>query len=203
MPSALRCPHPETSQKRPTQRMRGPFSRLTDSWVPPGTLVIALCGPRSHQKTSQISAEASQLCVGAGDRCGVGAIATATPDRSISSSSSIACTRLINRLVARIVVEGWPVAVADPEELPPRSQRCVIGRSAYVQPVPGHRWRPASRWMSAQVVVPPRTGRWRRGWQRQLRRGRHDRGGRESSQRQRQTAVVMSSQIAEPHEQPQ
>ena len=26
-------------------------------------------GPRSHQKTSQISAEASQLCVGAGDRC--------------------------------------------------------------------------------------------------------------------------------------
>ena len=35
VPSALRCPHPETSQKRPTQRMRGPFSRLTDSWVPP------------------------------------------------------------------------------------------------------------------------------------------------------------------------
>ena len=28
--------HPETSQKRPTQRMRGPFSRLTDSPVPPG-----------------------------------------------------------------------------------------------------------------------------------------------------------------------
>ena len=41
----------------------------------------------------------------------------ATPDRSILSSSSIACTRLINRLVDRIVVEGWPVAVADPEEL--------------------------------------------------------------------------------------
>ena len=34
VPSALRCPHPETSQKRPTQRMRGLFSRLTDSWVP-------------------------------------------------------------------------------------------------------------------------------------------------------------------------
>ena len=46
VPSALRCPHPETSQKRPTQRMRGPFSRLTDSWVPPETLVVALSGPR-------------------------------------------------------------------------------------------------------------------------------------------------------------
>ena len=32
----------------------------------PRTLVVALSGPRSHQKTSQISAEASQLCVGAG-----------------------------------------------------------------------------------------------------------------------------------------
>ena len=60
-------PHPETSQKRPTQRMRGPFSRLTDSWVPPDPR-------RSPQRASKppedvISAEASQLCVGAGDRC--------------------------------------------------------------------------------------------------------------------------------------
>ena len=51
--------------------MRGPFSRDSPTLGCPRTLVIALSGPRSHQKTSQISAEASQLCVGAGgDRCG-------------------------------------------------------------------------------------------------------------------------------------
>ena len=63
--------------------------------------------------------------------------------------------------------------IAEPHEQRGRIWRssCVIGRPAYVQPSPGHRLRPASRWMSAQVVVPPRTGRWRRGSQRQLRRG--------------------------------
>ena len=49
--------------------MRGPFSRDSPTLGCPRTLVVALSGPRSHQKTSQISAEASQLCVGAGDRC--------------------------------------------------------------------------------------------------------------------------------------
>ena len=110
VPSALRCPHPETSQKRSTQRMRGPFSRLTDSWVP-------LDPRRSSQRASKPpegleatrrrpkSAQKRRSCALAPGTGVVSCKRTATPDRSISSSSSIACTQLINRLASRLVRE--------------------------------------------------------------------------------------------------